>query len=932
MASSPDGHWLASVGYDQAIKIWNLATRAEAFCFRGVSDRVTNLAWSKNGQFLAFVTLAGGIQIWDARKGKDKVFLSGPREPAEKPVALAWRPDGRQIASLVTPSGAESQVWIWDVETAKPIIKKKAGTKRLADYLAWSPDGKYLAMGPRFEQTLPIWNTETWQIERLLNGHLGMLNLSWSPVGQKLAFSASAGVRHDVTIQRWDGSGNPMASQLRGHTGPVTSLAWSPNGRRLATVAVDKTIRIWDVKSQEEVIQFRTDATSVDWHPDGKRLFTGHDDGSVRLWDATAGYLVKRATPSARNPGESQTEAYQQTYLGDSYMGIQRYPAAESAFRQAIEIQKRLLAEYPDAARNRHRLSEALLKRGNTLEKMARDADAEECFSHAAALAEQGRQQRPQNEEYLRIWADARNAIANLRVKQGKCKEAEQEYRRILQAAPLYRPALNDLAWLLATGADSSLHDPRQAIELAKKALSLSQEGIGENDHITYRKTQGVAYYRNGDWKKAIKALEGNGPSNRTWDDFFVAMAHWRLGDQDQAKQSFDRAIKWIDKQETLSAELQQFRAEAEKLLADPLTIDPKAAQAKDAESHYKSGNALFNQGQLDQAIAAYQLAIHLNPDYAEAHHNLGHAYKTQGQFQDALKSFERGRELGGVSSKYWAQMAQGWIKLDRQVSAVLKEEIHPANVNEWLEYVQICEWKKTHGNVVRLWQLAFLKHPSLPSNYRFRASQSAVLASGNQGDDTGAANDMDRIAFRKQAHEWLKADLDTWSKKLFQTRQLKTTIDLTRTLLLWQYHPNFVQVRDEKHLAKLAKEERESWQRLWTEVEQLRKQAESMFKETTRVSGTVTLKERETVHEVKLQAGTTYVIDLESKAFDTLLRVKDAKGKTLAENDDVMPGVNLNSRLIFTPQTDGVYRLVASAFEESGSGPYTLTIREFVK
>jgi len=244
MASSPDGHWLASVGYDQAIKIWNLATRAEAFCFRGVSDRVTNLAWSKNGQFLAFVTLAGDIQIWDARKGKDKVFLSGPREPAEKPVALAWRPDGRQIASLVTPSGAESQVWIWDVETAKPIIKKKAGTKRLADYLAWSPDGKYLAMGPRFEQTLPIWNTETWQIERLLNGHLGMLNLSWSPVGQKLAFSASAGVRHDVTIQRWDGSGNPMASQLRGHTGPVTSLAWSPNGRRLATVAVDKTIRI----------------------------------------------------------------------------------------------------------------------------------------------------------------------------------------------------------------------------------------------------------------------------------------------------------------------------------------------------------------------------------------------------------------------------------------------------------------------------------------------------------------------------------------------------------------------------------------------------------------------------------------------------------------------------------------------------------------
>jgi hypothetical protein len=80
----------------------------------------------------------------------------------------------------------------------------------------------------------------------------------------------------------------------------------------------------------------------------------------------------------------------------------------------------------------------------------------------------------------------------------------------------------------------------------------------------------------------------------------------------------------------------------------------------------------------------------------------------------------------------------------------------------------------------------------------------------------------------------------------------------------------------------------------------------------------------------VKLQAGQTYAFDLESTAFDAFLRLEDARGKKLAENDDIEPGVILNARLVFTPQTSGSYRLVATAFEGHGMGPYTLVIREF--
>jgi hypothetical protein len=98
------------------------------------------------------------------------------------------------------------------------------------------------------------------------------------------------------------------------------------------------------------------------------------------------------------------------------------------------------------------------------------------------------------------------------------------------------------------------------------------------------------------------------------------------------------------------------------------------------------------------------------------------------------------------------------------------------------------------------------------------------------------------------------------------------------------------------------------------------------------RTTGTQTAQVKARAHDVKVQAGKTYAIDLESKQFNAYLVVQDAQGKTLAENDDIVPNVNLNSRLLFTAPTDGTYRLVATSFEGRGSGAYTLTITEWKK
>src|SRR5262249_22089469 len=131
--------------------------------------------------------------------------------------------------------------------------------------------------------------------------------------------------------------------------------------------------------------------------------------------------------------------------------------------------------------------------------------------------------------------------------------------------------AHNDLAWLLATCPDEKRRDPNRAVDLAKKAVELApKEGA-------YWNTLGVAHYRAGDWKAAIAALDKSRElrtGGDVFDFFFLAMAHHKLGNQDEARKYYDRAVEWLDKNKgalekdkTQTDELRRLRSEAEELL-----------------------------------------------------------------------------------------------------------------------------------------------------------------------------------------------------------------------------------------------------------------------------------------------------------------------------------------------------------------------------
>jgi hypothetical protein len=189
---------------------------------------------------------------------------------------------------------------------------------------------------------------------------------------------------------------------------------------------------------------------------------------------------------------------------------------------------------------------------------------------------------------------------------------------------------------------------------------------------------------------------------------------------------------------------------------------------------------------------------------------------------------------------------------------------------------------------------------------------------------------DEEKAKLRGQALSWLRQDLDGVTKKIAAAKA-DALLQAAEELHDWQQDADLADVRDLAALQKLPREERAAWHDFWADVQRRRHDADGRFVRT-RVEGLLTSKEPVQVHELDMTAARTYVVDLESAAFDAFLRLEDAAGQKLAENDDVSKD-NTNARIIiFRAPADGVFRLVATSFQERGTGPYTLQIRELVE
>jgi eukaryotic-like serine/threonine-protein kinase len=254
------------------------------------------------------------LRIWDLETGQP---VWERKVDATEVTDVAYSPDARWLASAgVDERRSGGAVRLWDAETGREIRTFERPT---ADALgvAFSPDSRWIASGWS-DGIVRIWETrDPASKARELPGHGGKVRrVKFLPDGRLASAGGSWLGSEFGEVKIWDlATGRSL--DLDGHTNLVFDLASSPDGRRLATGSLDRTIKLWDTTTGEEVFTLRghtAGVTCVAFSPDSRRIASGSWDRTVRVWDTSA------PTPVARLRREAEYRVEVQELPADPFV------------------------------------------------------------------------------------------------------------------------------------------------------------------------------------------------------------------------------------------------------------------------------------------------------------------------------------------------------------------------------------------------------------------------------------------------------------------------------------------------------------------------------------------------------------------------------------------------------------------------------------